>query len=247
MDSLITISVPTEFGIDIYSAKIIPNYPLYIRLIRESNITIDVQYNNSPIMFTNELIDLFIINDSTKTMHFKGLYDDEFNTSPKFKIFDHIESAYIKKCGHSIYDHPEFKKYYELIRKIAITEKSLVVPSIKEKYLSQLTECKVLLFDPIKSETQIIEKLESILKGYKSSISKSHPLPIRERMTIKKNKYGQFVYDKYNFVYDPVGKSVIGVSDGSGGIYSLTEENCKWCEDNGIRVNTKTADFTSSI
>ncbi|MDD4930641.1 MAG: hypothetical protein PHG66_00610 [Candidatus Colwellbacteria bacterium] len=261
MNSLISISVPTEAGIDIYSSKIINDTVFYIQTLRESGITIDIEYTDRKEQFGIEtLVGLFLIDDLGDSIsNFNELYNGEFN-STRFKIFDMIEKSYFDKYGFSIQDGPVFQKYHELHRKIAITEKSLTemwrkfdapsrskIVQLRLEYV--MDECNKFVIDPYQNEGIIIEKLESILKAYKKVMAyqstvgagvidnepkREMDIESKKAMTIKKNKYGQFVYDKYNFVFDPKNKCITGVSNGIGGVNPLTEENIRLCMKIGI-------------
>lgn len=261
MDSLISISVPTEAGIDIYSSKIIKNTVFYIQTLKESGITIDIEYTDHKEQFDiDNLVGLFLIDELDDSIsHFNELYNGEFN-STKFKIFDMIEKAYFDRYGFSIQNGPIFQKYHELHRKIAITEKSLSEMWRKFDAHSRskivqlrlghiMDECNSFIFEPYQNEAIIIEKLENILKAYKKVMAYQITVgagaidnePKREMdseskkaMTIKKNKFGQFVYDKYNFVFDPKDKCITGISNGIGGIHPLDEDNIRLCMKIGI-------------
>lgn len=266
MNSLISITIPTELGIDIYSAKVIKNIPFYIQTIKEggSGIFIEIKYSNDKkeLFDIESLSSLFIIEDSHESVeHFNELYNGEFNSSVSFKIFDLIDKAYFDRYGYTIVNSPLFKKYNELHRKFSITEKTLSdtwrkfdensrvkITSFKIDIL--MDDCKSLLMDPYKNEYKIIESLEFALREYKKimtlqnsgSVDETLSTPTTSTKTtntslttsIKKNKFGQFVYDKYNLVFDPKDKCIIGTPNGSGSITSLTNDDIRLCNKIGI-------------
>jgi len=262
MDSLISISVQTEVGISIYSSKIIKDSIFYIQTLKDSGINIVIEYGDRTEQLGIEnVVSLFSFDNSIESIsHFNKLYNEEFN-STIFKIFQMIEKAYIDKYGFSIYDSPVFLKYHELRRKIAITEKSLADMYKKFDLHSRskiahlhighiIDECNKYILDPFQNEAIIVKKLEYILNQYKKVASyqlmvgtgvcvvetkKEIDPESKKSMTIKKNKYGQFVYDKYNFVFDPINKSITGVSDGIGGVVPLNEENIRLCVKIGLK------------
>lgn len=267
MNSLVSISIPTLVGIDIFSSKVIKDAMFYIQTLRDSGITIDIEYKSCNTLegdgdFVKEQFDidtliglLSINNIGDSISYFNTLYNGEFN-STKFKIFDMIEKSYLDKYGFSVREGPLFQKYHELYTKIAITEKSLSEMKTKFDRLSQskiiqlrlgsiMDECGKFIFSPCQNENIVIEKLNHILNQYKivmddqlnrgsKVFKKEINIEEKKAMTIKKNKYGQFVYDKYNFVFDPKDKCIIGVSNGIGGVNPLNEENINICEKIGI-------------
>ena len=178
MNSIISISIPTEYGIDIYSSKVIQTTMFYIQLLKSSDISITIEYSNKKdIIKMGDLISLFTIDDNIDSIsHFNALYNGQFNSS-KIKIFDLIDESYFKKNGFLPVDSPIIKKYYDLQRKISITEKSLDVlmknfdnnsrVKISKLGLGTVTdECRKLLLDPIGNENKIIKNLELVLREY---------------------------------------------------------------------------------
>lgn len=265
MNSIISISIPTEYGINIYSSKIIQNTMFYIQLLKSSDISITIEYSNKKDIFKIEdIISLFMIDDNVDSInHFNGLYNGQFNSS-KIKLFDLIDESYLKQNGFSWFDSPIIKKYNDLQRKISITEKSLdgMMKNFDDNSRSKISklrlsgtvvdECRKLLLDPIQNENKIVKNLELILREYSKIKSSQITLPIlppnieqikqkeidsilKSSMTIKKNSYGQFIYEKYNFVFDPKDKCIIGVSNRVGGLYPLDEENIKLCNRMGLK------------
>jgi len=247
MSQLLSISLPTKVQIDIYSAKIVRDAKFYIKLLNESPISIVINYSDEEEIFSGQsLCGLLEVTDDSVTS-FRELYGEQFN-STRFKLFDLIDDAYSSQYGFSIYDSPVFLKYKELKLKIEIVEKTMSdmwrkFDDSKRREISGLNmsidDCNILVFeDPIKNENDIITKLEDILRNYKrvicknldtSSTSKTNPL------TIKKNKFGQFVWDKYNFVFDPREKCIIGSTTGDGGVTPLSREDVDTCKKMGVK------------
>ena len=63
-----------------------------------------------------------------------------------------------------------------------------------------------------------------------TSISSSSVSSSKVRVTIRKNSYGQYVVDQYQFVYDPVLKVVIGISNPDGSIRPLLKPDQETCQ-----------------
>lgn len=245
MSAIISISLPTSSEINIYSAKIVKNYTLFIKILKESDITLKIQNEIVPI---KNLLNLFITDSNSENItYFKELYATEFNSS-KYKIFDIIEESYIEHYGFSIKENPTVQKHSELLQKINITEKSITdmwkkfdeesrvkITSIKAEII--LEECNDLLNDPRKNENDIISKLEFVLREYKNMVEIQKE-SLKKSLIIKKNSYGQFVYEKYNFILDPKEKVIIGVAEGFGKINILTKKDKEMCEKLGLKCKS---------
>ena len=254
-ETLVSITLPTKYGIDVYSSKIIDQYNFYIETLKESGIDIVLRYNDGEV-------DIFNINDLLEAMessednthYFLELYGRDFN-STNFKVFDMINEAYTQKYGYSVRDGPVYQKYNELFRKIKIVEKQIseIWKNFNEKsrvkiaqnFLEEkMNECYKLLNEPYKNNNKIVENLEYIMNDYarvrnEENEEKRKEEEIKQRredlnrkkdMMIQKNNFGQFVYTKYNLVFDPKEKCVIGVANKMGGTYPLDLSGVQLCE-----------------
>lgn len=255
-ETLVDIVISTKYGIDIWSSKIIDQYNFYTQTLRESGIDIVIKYNDGDvdIFNINDLLD--VMNETPDHTHyFLELYGREFNSCDKYKIFDMIEEAYKTKYGYTISEGPIFQKYNELFRKIKIVEKQLmdIWKQLNEKsrvVVSQysfdktIRECYDLILEPHKNESEIIESLESVMSGYRQVQMDEHmerqrememerlkeEMEMKKDLTIKKNKFGQFIYEKYNLVLDPKDKCIVGVSNKMGGFYPLDLSAVQLCQ-----------------
>lgn len=255
-ETLVSISIPTKYGIDIYSSKIIDQYNFYVQTLKESGIDVIIRY-------TNDEQDSFNINDLLESMnttsddhihYFLELYGKELN-STKFKIFDMIEESYFEKYGHKIKDGPVFQKYNELFRKIQIIERqtSDIWKKLNARsrtkvaqfpFTDKISECYDLLKNPHQNDKSIVENLEYIMNGYRKIMLEEkdeekieeetkrleEEAELKKDLIIRKNIFGQFVYEKYNLVFDPKEKCIIGTSNKMGGSYPLDLPGVKLCD-----------------
>jgi hypothetical protein len=255
-ESLISITLSTKTGIDIYSSKVIDQYNFYLQTLKESGIDIIFRYDNGEqdIYNINDLLEYMNVSSDDNIHYFNELYGKEFNSSSKFKIFELIDIAYNQKYGYTIRDSPVFQKYNELFRKIKIIERQSsdiwkqLNPRSRTKiaqlpFSDKLDECYNLLVEPHKNDSKIIENLEFIISGYRKIVNeekeenkkeeeekkRQEEKELRRDLTIRKNQFGQFVYEKYNMVYDPLKKCIIGTSNKMGGVYPLDYPGVKLC------------------
>lgn len=255
-ESLVSVTLSTKSGIDIYSSKVIDQYNFYVQTLKESGIDIILRYNDGEqdVYNINDLLDCMNIVSDDHIHYFNELYGKEFNSSSKFKLFEMIETAYNQKYGYSIKDGPVFQKYNELFRKIKIIEKqsSDIWKQLNARsrtkiaqlpFSDKLDECYDLLKEPHKHSIKIVENLEYIIGGYRKVVNEEkdetkkdeeakkiqEEKELRKDLTIRKNQFGQFVYEKYNLVYDPTTKCIIGTSNKMGGVYPLDYPGVKLC------------------
>ncbi len=254
-EQLVYLYLPTKFGINIYSAKVIDQYNFYIETLKIADISIELKYNNndSETFHINDILNLLEIeNNQDNTYHFTEVYKTDFNSNDRFRIFDMIEKAYKNKYNTEIKNGGLFSKYNELFRKIKTIEKhtqliyqTLDMESkkiIQDKgYHKYLKNCLDKLSDPITNEKEIIDKLEEMISVYrrlqfeenqnkKEKDKQFNDQKAKNDITIKKNKFGQFVYEKYNLVLDPSDKTIIGTANGMGGYYPLNCPNVELCK-----------------
>ena len=256
-ETLVNITVSTKYGVDVYSSKIIDQYNFYTQTLRESGIDIIFKYNDGEqdVFNINDLLDTMEPSSNDHTHYFLELYGRDFNSSSKFKIFDMIDEAYQTKYGYCIKDGPVFQKYNDLFRKIKIVERQMAdiwkqfnarsrTKIAQHSYGDKIDECYNLLKEPHKNDKTIIENLENIMKGYrqiqleeKAEKQKEDELKrkqeeaeLKKDLTICKNKFGQYVYNKYNLVFCPKNKCIIGCANHVGGFYPLDINGVKLCE-----------------
>jgi hypothetical protein len=258
MSLLLSISLPTKVQIEIYSAKIVRDAKFYIKILNESPISIRLNYSDEEEIFSVENICLLLESTEDSITSFRELYGEQFN-STKFRLFDLIEDAYSSQYGFSIENSPCFVKYKELKRKIEIVEKTMAdmwrkFDEYKRREIAgmnmSLEDCNILVFEnPIKNENDIIMKLEEVLRNYKKvscktsesvSTSSNISTPVKESsksdpLTIRKNRFGQFVWDKYNFVFDPRSKCIIGSTTSDGGVSPLSRQDVDTCKRMGVK------------
>lgn len=256
-ETLVSLSISTKYGINVYSSKIIDQYNFYTQTLRESGIDIILRYSNGEYekFNINDLLDSMNTSSDDHTHYFIELYGREFNSSEKFKLFEMIESEYLSKYGYSIKDGPVFQKYNDLFRKIKIIERQTsdmwkVFSARSRTKIAQFPfgekfdECYSLIQQPHNNEKQVIENLEYIISGYRKTQleeklekekeeeirRKKEDLELKKNLTIRKNQFGQFIYDKYNLVFDPSDKCIIGMSNKMGGTYPLDLSGVQLCE-----------------
>ena len=256
-ETLVSIAVSTKYGIDIYSSKLIDQYNFYTQTLRESGVDVVFKYNDGEqeVFNVNDLLDAMDESPSDCNHYFLELHGREFNSCDQYKIFDMIDEAYLSKYGHSVRDGPVFQKYNELFRKIKIVEKQTSdtwkqlnarsrTKIAQQPFVERLDTCYSLLKEPHKNDKLIVEQLEFIMSGYrtiqleeKSEMEKEEEirqkkeeLERKKDLIIRKNAFGQFVYEKYNLVFDPVEKCVVGVSNMMGGAYPLDLSGVQLCQ-----------------
>lgn len=255
-ESLVSITLSTKTGIDIYSSKVIDQYNFYVQTLRESGIDIILRYNDGEqeVYNVNDLLDCMSVVTDDHIHYFFQLYGNEFNSSSKFKLFDMIESSYNQKYGYSIKDGPVFQKYNELFRKIKIIEKQTAdiwktlnarsrTKIAQYPFSDKLEECYEFLKEPHKHSDKIVTNLEYVITGYRKIVNEEkdenkkeeedqkllEEKELKNDMTIRKNNFGQFVLVKYNLVFDPIKKCIIGTSNKMGGVYPLDYPGVKLC------------------
>ncbi len=205
----------------------------------------------------SEIIPVFKVDHSIgRIHHFKKCFGTEFNSCEHIKLFEIIEIEYNKKYGTFVSQGPIYQKYNELCRKISMVEKQLdemykrldadfrtELNNSQER--SKIDECKILMEqDPLLNYTQIITKLEKVMDTYrdlycqqKEKLQKMDEDKVKEKetqlkkdLTIEKNQFGQYIYKKFNLVYDPAIKSIIGTANGMGGCYPLDSARIQLCQ-----------------
>jgi hypothetical protein len=211
--------------------------------------------DNSDTFLVDDLLDAISVFPDKHTLLFSELFGNEFNSSQKYRIFDMINESYHSKYGYDVLQSPVFKKYNELIRKTNIIErqtaeiyKTLNIKS--KKKISELSlgdkikKCHVLLLEPYKNDKEIVNLLEDVMGEYKSCLIEEKEEKQKEEIRMKKieddelkndliirrNTFGQFIYVKYNLVFDPKEKCIIGVSNKMGGSYPLDLGGVQLCE-----------------
>lgn len=256
-ETLVSLSLTTKFNINIYSSKIIDQYYFYTQTLRESGVDVILKYNNGDqdVFNINDLLDCMSTSPTDHIHYFSELHGREFNSDDNFKIFDLIDEAYNDRFGFSIKDGPVFQKYNELFRKVKIVERQTselwkqFTARSKTKvaqfpFGEKIDESYSLLQEPHKNEKQVVENLEFVMSGYRKIQleekeekqkqdeikKKKEEEDLRKHLTIKKNQFGQFVYDKYNLVFDPKEKCIVGVSNKMGGFYPLDYSGVQLCE-----------------
>lgn len=269
-ETLVTISIPTKYGINIYSSRVIDQYNFYKQTLRESGVDIILRYNttkesddtfdnispDTECYNVNDLLDSMYDSSMDDQIHYHmEMYGKEFNSSDNFKIFKMIDDAYLEKYGHNIKDGPVFSKYNELFRKIKIVEKqsadiwkqlnarsrSLIA---QFPFSEKFEECYDYLKSPHENDKKIVENLEYVLNGYRQVLvqekdektqlaedkRQKEAEELKNGLIIKKNQFGQFVYEKYNLVLDPKDKTIIGTSNKMGGVYPLDLPGVQLCQ-----------------
>lgn len=254
-EQLVYINLPTKKGINIYCSKIIDNLNFYKQTLKESGVELTISYDDDDVEIfnINDVLECMDVMNCEDIYYFNQIYGKEFNSS-KYKLFDIIDEEYFKKYGCKIQDGPVFQKYNELFRKIKIIEKqtNIIWKDSREKYRIELTQyniekelekCYNLLEEPYTTEREILNILETLITNYRNVKNKQDIEKMKEEerkklkeeqelkkdLTITKNKFGQFVYEKYNLVYDPK-MGIIGRSNLMGGYYPLDLDGVKLCE-----------------
>ena len=265
-ETIVSVSIPTKYGLNIYSSKIIDNYNFYVQTLRNSGLIIQFKCDEEIIetLNINKILDLCENNTKNDELvyYYKELHGKRFN-STIFSVFDIIEETYKTVNGFDIYDGPVFKKYNELFRKIKIIERqtselwrklnTMSRTKITDGgYLNNIQECNNLLEqDPFQNESMIITRLEEIIGKYRKceleekkekeqkelDEKKKEEDELRKGLTIKKNRFGQYIYEKYNLVFDPVNRYVVGVSNGLGSHYELDIPHVRLCQK--LKLNYK--------
>lgn len=205
----------------------------------------------------SDVIPLFKVDHSFERVHhFKQCYGKEFNSCEHIKLFEIIETEYNKKYGTFVNQGPVYRKYNELCRKITMTEKQLddIFKRLDTNFRQQvidsqvrnrIDESKILIEqDPIANDSQIVSKLEEVMDTYRDFYCKQKEklktleeekikqkdIELKKDLTIEKNQFGQYIYKKFNLVYDPSIKSIVGTANGMGGTYLLDAERVKLCQ-----------------
>lgn len=257
-ESLISITLSTECLVDIVSMKIINHFQVYKKLLEESDLSIRVKYSNSHESFNVlDIINSIIVRDIEDIESFRNVHGNEFNSSDEHhKLFDIIDETYKDKYGHSIEEHPYYMKYRELYSKIQVCDS--ITSSIYERldkssinkyesYKDTIDKCVSYLADPFVNENIVVHKLESIISIYKKAEEEQKEDNLKKsresrELKISKNKFGQYVYEKYNLVLDPKEKCIVGVSNLMGGTYPLDLSGVNLCKKLNLKykiINTQ--------
>jgi hypothetical protein len=250
-ETLVSVVLTTHSGIDIYSAHIIDQYSFYKQTLDEAQLAITILNDEYPY---SKL--LFRVHEEDDLYHFRSLYGKEFDSSSNHQIFGLLEHEYQKRFGHKIIEGPVFSKYNELFRKTKIAEKQTteIYKSLNARSKTKLAQSRSLdkifsdlaewLKTPHQNETLIIKTIEDLLGSYLRVLHEEkdedkerlklaregEDKKNQETLTIKKNNFGQFVYEKYNLIFDPKSRTIIGTANKMGGVYPLDRTGIDLCK-----------------
>lgn len=258
-EALISISIPTDNGLCIYSAKIIESAHFYVHTIQESDFDVFITIDDERVPIkSSHIVENMIIEDNLdKIACFRTLYGKEFHTC-KFNIFTLIDEGYQTKYGKKIEQAPIYQKYTLLLNKIISVERQIETilstlnlqsrKKIEERGLKSVgKECRKLLVDPITNEKDIVSKMDTCLLSYRNlvveqkedidnlenKLRQDAEQKEKDSMKILKNKFGQYVHQKYQMVFDPLHKEFVGIANGMGGMTSLTYPLIQLCKSKG--------------
>lgn len=253
--SIITLAVPTQFGITLKQTKLIEHFEMYSSILKQNskeyNIQLTDDYN---IYFSTDIFgNITIEKNLEKIKAFNSLYSKGVTTNSEVDVFETMEKEYMKQNGHSIYNSELFVKYNHLVSKLKIIEKQLL--SIKTKH-PPITRVKQTIFNSIEqmlSESYLsfveilstnqqtcdkicTERIQSILKHIDEYVQYYNT---DEKISIRKNKYGYYIFDKHNYVYDSELKKVTGVFVEKNFVpivEKLSEHDVKVCKYMGVET-----------
>lgn len=226
-ENLVSICLTTRYGIKIYSSRVIKYYNFYRKLVQDIDISryYKIGKKEDNFKITNDLFKLST--RQTDIIYFRELYGcDIFNSDNDYDIFEMIDVAYTQKYGYSIENTPAFKTYVELFNKIK-----------NNKIQDGVEDCYKLLEEPEKNGDIINKKLQSL----SLAVITKKEIPVvnnnnvndggdKKFLVIKKNTFGQFVYEKYNLVLNPSTKCIVGTPNGMGGVHNLDTDGIELCE-----------------
>jgi predicted 3-demethylubiquinone-9 3-methyltransferase (glyoxalase superfamily) len=264
-EALISISLPTDNGICLYSAKIVESAHFYVHTIQESEFDVVLQLSEEesvPIKSSLIFEHMVIEDNLDKIACFRTLYGKEFHTC-SFNIFKLLEDGFQTKYGRKIEQGPIYQKNSQLLNKIISVERQIETilstlnvnsrKKLEERGLKSVgKECRKLLVDPISNEKEINDKMDACLLSYRNlvieqkedidrletKLKKEKEDKEKEKMTIVKNRFGQFVHQKYNMVFDPKTMEFIGICNGMGGMDTLTYPLIQLCRSKGWRFRS---------
>lgn len=284
--ALVELRIPTKYGVDVYSARIIEHPDFYIKTIKTSGISLELNYQPEiSISHTEddsdvendtveehpkrrkmvdwehlpipEIINRYQVDHShDRIYHFKKCYGNEFNSCDHLKLFEIIENEYEKKYTTTIYQGPIYQKYNELCRKLTVSEKQTeeIYKRLDTDFRNdanncqakhRLDEARILIEqDPVANSSLVVGKLEEAMDTYREFYTKqkeklqkmeedkqkAKEAELRKDLTIEKNQFGQYIYKKFNFVFDAKTKSIVGVANGMGGYYPLDNQRIQICQ-----------------
>ena len=178
--SLVSITISTQFGVDVTCYRIIDNYNFYVQSLRESGVEIKFEYQSNEIDVFNidDLLDVMTEHSSDIVDSFIDVHGKSFNSSESHKIFDLIDKSYIDKYGHKIEQSPVFQKYNELFRRIKTVQHNTLeqyksfdvqgkISIDSEHFEKKFDELDVLLLEPHVNSKKIIEILDVIMNTYR--------------------------------------------------------------------------------
>lgn len=264
-EALISISISTDNGLCIYSAKIVESAHFYVHTIQESDFDVILIIDDERVPIkSSQIVENMVIEDNLdKIACFRTLYGKEFHTC-KFNIFGLLDEGYQTKYGKKIEQSSIYQKHTQLLSKIISVERQIETilstlnlssrKKIEERGLKSVgKECRKLLIDPISNEKDINTKMDACLLSYRNLVTEQKQdidnleeklrneaeQKEKDSMKILKNRFGQYVHQKYQMVFDPLTMEFIGIANGMGGMTSLTHPLIQLCKSKGwkFRIN----------
>jgi hypothetical protein len=185
MTEIVSLTLKTQFGVDVYSCAKIQNFSLYRKVLEESKFNVKLEYKGSD-RFEYDDIEEFEISDVvlqmktvTKSQQSVNDIHETVNSSSSHPLFDIIEKAYEDTYKEKISDNLIFKKYATMKNTIKTAENHInsigrQFDKISLNKLSQFTPAtiwenvyyKLNNEDPRIIDVAVNKKLEEIIAVY---------------------------------------------------------------------------------